>query len=170
MNENPGRCAACGGECCRTRPGVEAPDRFLAAPEPARALAAALDSGDWVLVEHVGVPWVDGRPPPEEERRRIIRYPRPATVPEKASGRVATDGAPAPCVFLGPAGCRLDFAGRPRMCQSLEPDALGDCEAAWDRRAAALAWLPHQPLVEAGQYLASPRGVSRTSSPTRKGR
>ena len=36
-------CAACGGDCCFTRPGLEAPDRFLAAPDPASALAAALD-------------------------------------------------------------------------------------------------------------------------------
>jgi Fe-S-cluster containining protein len=143
------RCAACGGQCCQTRPGLEAPERFLADADPAGALAAALASGDWVLAEHVGVPWVDGVPPPEAERRRRIRYPRPATVPERTAGALLADAAPAPCVFLAPDGCRLEAAARPRMCQSLEPDALGDCEAPWGRREAALAWLGHQPLVEA---------------------
>jgi len=143
------RCAACGGQCCLTRPGLEAPQRFLTAPDPAAALAAALASGDWVLAEHVGVPWVDGVPPPEADRRRVIRYPRPATVPERAARALLADAAAAPCVFLAPGGCRLAFEGRPRMCQSLEPDALGDCDAPWGRREAALAWLPQQALVAA---------------------
>jgi len=143
------RCAACGGQCCQTRPGLEAPERFLAAPDPVAALAAALASGDWVLAEHVGVPWVDGVPPPEAERKRLIRTPRPATVPERAARALLAEAAPAPCVFLALDGCRLAAGDRPRMCQSLEPDALGDCEAPWGRREAALAWLGHQPLVEA---------------------
>lgn len=143
------RCAACGGQCCQTRPGLEAPERFLDATDPVAALAAALASGEWVLAEHLGVPWVDGVPPPEAERRRLIRYPRPATVPERAARALLADAAPAPCVFLAPDGCRLAPDARPRLCRSLEPDALGDCEAPWGRREAALAWLGHQPLVEA---------------------
>jgi hypothetical protein len=146
-NQRPTLCAPCGGECCRTRPGVEAPERFLAADHPVAALAAALGSGDWVLLEHLGVPWRDGTPPPEAERRRIILYPRPATLLERETGRVLTSGEPSPCVFLEPGGCRLAFAARPRMCRSLVPSATGDCQAEWDRRAAALAWLPHQGLV-----------------------
>ncbi len=143
------RCAECGGQCCQTRPGLEAPERFLAAADPAAALAAVLASGEWVLAEHVGVPWVDGVPPPEAERRRRILYPRPATVAERTAGQGRAGEAPGPCVFLAPAGCRLAFEDRPRMCQSLEPDALGDCEAPWGRREAALAWCPHQDLVAA---------------------
>lgn len=146
-NERPTVCAACGGRCCRTRPGVEAPDRFAGAPDPVGALAAALGSGDWVLLEHLGVPWRDGVPPPDADRYRVIRYPRPATLAERGRGRPDASGEPSDCVFLGAAGCRLAFAERPRMCQSLEPVSDGDCAAPWDRRAAALAWLPHQALV-----------------------
>lgn len=146
-NERPDLCATCGGACCRTRPGIEAPARFLAAEEPAAALAAALSSRDWILAEHVGVPWVNGVPPPEEDRYRLIRYPRPATVAERGAGGAPSPGDFAPCVFLGPGGCRLSFPDRPRMCRSLEPAADGDCVAAWGRREAALAWLPEQELV-----------------------
>jgi Fe-S-cluster containining protein len=148
-NERRALCAECGGQCCRTRPGIEGPERFLAAPDPAAALAAALASGDWVLAAHVGRPWIDGVAPPEAERRRTIHYPRPATVHEQAEGQGRALEAPGACVFLAAGGCRLAFEARPRMCQSLEPDALGDCEAPWGRREAALAWWPHQPLVQA---------------------
>ena len=130
-NERPAICAAC-GECCRTRPGAEEPARFLAAPDPIAALARALASGDWVLARHVGV-----------------RYPRPATLAERATGRVHEGAESAPCVLLGEAGCRLPFAERPRMCRELEPWANGDCRAGWDLPDAALAWAPWQGLVEA---------------------
>lgn len=146
-NERPDLCAACGGACCRTRPGIEAPGRFLAAQDPAAALAAALSSGDWVLAEHVGVPWVNGAPPPDEDRYRVIRYPRPATVAERAAGHPLPPGEFAECVYLGAGGCTLAFPDRPRMCRSLEPAADGDCVAAWGRREAALAWLPRQELI-----------------------
>ena len=103
--------------------------------------------------------------PPEAERRLLIRYPRPATVGERAaagrgpatggSAGATADDALSPCVFLGEGGCRLDYAARPRMCQSLEPDAGGACEAAWGRREAALAWRPHQALVAAARARAA---------------
>jgi Fe-S-cluster containining protein len=146
-NERPDLCARCGGQCCLNRPGVESPDRFLAAPEPAAALARALATGEWVLAEHLGVPWVDGVEPPEAERRRLIRYPRPATLAERERGGGPRD-EPAPCVFLEAAGCRLPFPDRPRMCRALEPAPGLECEGAWGRREAALAWLPEQGWVE----------------------
>jgi hypothetical protein len=147
-NERPDLCARCGGSCCRTRPGVEAPERFLAAPDPAAALAEALASGDWVLARQVGAAWVDGVPPPDEERWRVVRVPRPATRAERAAGAVAPGPDPSPCVFLGEAGCRLPFADRPRMCRDLEPWANGECVPAWDLPEAARAWAPRQALVE----------------------
>jgi Fe-S-cluster containining protein len=146
-NERLDLCAECGGQCCRTRPGIEAPERFLAGSDPAAALAEALASGDWVLAEHVGVPWERGVEPPEAERRRVIRYPRPATVRERGGGVPRDDLAA--CTFLGEAGCRLAFADRPRMCRALVPTPGFECEGDWGRREAALAWLPHQGWVEA---------------------
>jgi Fe-S-cluster containining protein len=154
-NERRDLCAECGGQCCRTRPGLEAPERFLSAPEPAAALAEALASGDWVLAEHVGVPWVDGVEPPEAERRRLIRYPRPATLAERAEG--APSDALAPCTYLGAEGCRLAFEARPRMCRAVVPTPGFECEGDWGRLEAALAWLPHQAWVERARALAAAR-------------
>lgn len=145
--ERPDICAAC-GECCRTRPGVEAPERFLADADPAAALSRALASRDWVLARHVGVAWSDGVPPPDAERWRVIRYPRPATTSERATGSVHTGAENAPCVFLEATGCRLPFAGRPRMCRELEPWANGDCRETWDLPHAARDWAPWQGLID----------------------
>jgi hypothetical protein len=163
-NERPELCAECGGQCCLLRPGIEAPERFLAAPDPAAALVAALASGEWVLAEHVGVPWVDGAEPPEEERRRVIRYPRPATILERGGGVPRDDLAP--CTFLGPAGCRLAFDDRPRMCRALVPSPGFECEGDWGRREAALAWLQHQGWVEDARARVGP---SRTQAQSRPG-
>lgn len=129
-NERPGICAAC-GECCRTRPGLEDPARFLAAPDPRAALERALASGDWVVDRVAGV-----------------LCARPATVLERASGRVHVGAETGACVFLGDAGCRLAFDDRPRMCRELEPWAAGDCPAGWDAPDAARAWAPCQGLVD----------------------
>lgn len=146
-NQRPDRCRACGGACCQTRPGLEAPDRFLAHADPPGALAAALASGEWVLARHVGVPWVDGVPPPDAERWRELSLPRPATAAERAAGAWRAGDQVSPCVFLGADGCRLPFAARPRMCQALEPSAGEECASAWDQLDAARAWAPWQPLV-----------------------
>ncbi len=155
-NERAEVCRACGGECCRTRPGAESPERFLAEPDPVGALALALDSGDWVVAHRVGIPFEDGTPPPEEIRWRTILYVRPASRAERHG-----DGAPAQfgsqCVFLGESGCRLSFADRPRVCQSLEPWADGECRAGWDEGAAAKAWLAHQDLLARAQARRRPR-------------
>ena len=146
-NERPDLCSTC-GECCRTRPGAEAPDRFLGAADPAGALAGALASGDWVVARHAGMAWEGGEPPPGADRWRTIRYPRPATVRERGT-LVADAGADAsPCVYLDPGGCRLPFEGRPRMCRELEPWANGECVAAWDLPQAARAWGPWQGLID----------------------
>jgi len=156
--ERPEICGPCGGACCRTRPGFEAPERFLAAPDPAGALAAALLSGEWLLARHVGVPWRGGQAPPDEVRWREIQCPRPATVGERVAGKAFTSGECSPCVFLAEGGCRLPFAARPRMCRSLEPWAAGECLAAFGPGEAAEAWLPHQPLVaEALRRIAATR-------------
>jgi hypothetical protein len=132
-NERPHLCAAC-GECCRTRPGLEDPARFLSEPDPRAALARALASREWVLARVGGV-----------------HCARPATVVERATGEVHAGAETADCVFLAPGGCRLPFEGRPRMCRELEPWASGDCVATWDAPDAARAWAPCQELVEAAR-------------------
>ena len=77
-----------------------------------------------------------------------VAYPRPATVEERATGRVHTGAETAPCVFLGESGCRLAFVDRPRMCRELEPWANGDCRSGWDIPDATREWGACQGLVD----------------------
>ena len=78
-NENPTLCASCGGACCRTQPGIDHPDRFLAAADPTELLAGLLRHHAWVLALH---PWRD-------EISGVwmaLYYPRPATINEQHAG------------------------------------------------------------------------------------
>jgi hypothetical protein len=147
-NEAPVLCGICGGECCRTKPGIEGPERFLTAGDPAEALYQALASGRWVLAEHYGVPRAEGIEAAPGDMDRLLHYPRPATRREREPDLLLPEEEGNCCAFLGDSGCRLSFAGRPRMCRELEPDANFECTAAWTRRDAALAWLPWQQMVE----------------------
>ncbi|WP_298439690.1 hypothetical protein [Geobacter sp.] len=147
-NESITLCGACGGACCRTRPGIEAPGRFLATPDPAGALRDLLASGLWVLDTHYGVPYDPGKGE-RGDPDRIILYPRPATRAEQAAESIFALPGAGECVFLRDDGCALSFADRPRACQALEPAADGECSSSWTRFDAAPAWLPHQEAVAA---------------------
>lgn len=145
-NEHQTLCARCGGQCCRTRPGIEAPERFLALPDPAAALATLLSQTEWVLETHYGVPYTPGVTAPDPDR--IIQYPRPATMSEQGKDSVDITAAD-DCIYLTPTGCSLAFEARPRMCRELIPDSCFECETPWGRREAALAWLHHQDIIQA---------------------
>jgi hypothetical protein len=145
-NEDRGICARCGGDCCKTLPGIEWPERFLNSPDPAAALADLLLSGQWVLATHYGIPYAPENPPPDEIRFKKIYYPRPATVEESGKGPLALD-AVGSCCLLGAEGCGLEFNDRPRLCQELVPDSSGDCLAPVNKGNAALAWLPYQVII-----------------------
>lgn len=146
-NEDIQLCARCGGQCCLTRPGIEAPERFLSNGDLTAALLTALTSGNWVLEEHRGIPYEPGLTAPDPER--LIRYPRPATVHERQQPGFSPLPESGPCVFLMDTGCQLLFAERPRLCRELIPDVCFECESPWGRRQAALAWLPWQDQVQA---------------------
>lgn len=145
-NEHRSICARCGGQCCRTRPGIEAPERFLALPDPATALAELLLRHEWMLETHYGVPYTPGVTAPDPDR--IIQYPRPATVIEQRADNKDQSRSD-DCTYLTPTGCSLAFEARPRMCRELIPDSCFECESPWGRREAALAWLHHQDIIQA---------------------
>ena len=148
-NECPVLCSICGGECCRTKPGIDSPERVLVAADPELALHDLLASGKWVLDRHRGTPIRAGVERTAEDADRIIYYPRPATSSEYARGVLLTmegEGA-GECVFLDPDVCSLSFEERPKMCRSLEPEVNFECWLSWTRLDAALAWLPWQELV-----------------------
>ncbi len=141
-NEDLPICASCGGECCQTQPGIDHPDRFLAAADPAGLLAGLLADYSWVLSLH---PWRDE----ESGIWLALYYPRPAKIIERAAQSTVALDDTSPCVFLTPSGCRLDFTERPYLCQVLEPHPGFDCSAPWGKRDAAIAWRPHQELIHA---------------------
>ena len=140
-------CAVCGGDCCRTMPGIDSPERYLAAPDPTGALFQTLASGLWVLDRHYGLPPGDNGEPQIMASELLLFYPRPATLAERDTVGIMAQGGVGECVFLDTDGCRLSFSDRPRMCQALEPDTTFECTSSWTRLAAARAWLPLQELV-----------------------
>jgi Fe-S-cluster containining protein len=144
-NEDIQLCARCGGQCCLTKPGIEAPERFNASGDLAAALHDALASGNWVLEEHLGIPYQTESASPDPDR--LIYYPRPATLAEQQQSAITPLPGSGVCVFLTDNGCQLAFAERPRLCRELVPDVCFECESPWGRREAALAWLPWQDHV-----------------------
>lgn len=151
-NEDFSVCGACGGDCCRTRPGIESPGRFLAAANPAEELSRLLASGLWVLDTHHGVPYDPGKGE-KGDPDRIILYPRPATRQEQAAGSLRVVPGAGECVLLGDDGCTLPFAERPRACQALEPAADFACTSSWTRFDAAREWQHHQDVITAALAL-----------------
>ncbi len=148
-NECPVLCSICGGECCRTKPGIDGPERVLAAEDPAEELVRFLTSGFWVLDRHYGTPPGGTSAPGNGDGERLIYYLRPATLVEREQGSLTAIPGPGECVFLAEEGCRLPFAERPRMCRALEPEVNFECSSSWTRGDAALAWLPCQQMVTA---------------------
>lgn len=140
-------CTLCGGECCKTKPGIEAPERFVRGSSVETLLTEALSSGLWVLDRHRGVPTAAETKPDERDRFITIWYPRPATIRERSEGALFGSGEAGACVFLTESGCRLSFADRPLMCSALEPDVAFECSSSWTRLDAALAWLPFRQQV-----------------------
>lgn len=148
-NECQVLCSICGGECCRTKPGIEGPERFTKLHDPVRALADLLASGLWVLDEHLGTYLTF----PGGNGELTILYPRPATTAERKAGPLTVIPGSGECVFLAAEGCRLPFGERPRMCRELVPEVNFECHADWTRRDAADAWLPWQDTVRAALEL-----------------
>jgi|GEM_PF-1110103 len=162
-NEDAALCGACGGDCCRTRPGIEAPERFLAAANPAEELARLLASGLWVLDTHYGVPY-DPAKGETGAPDRIILYPRPATRREHAAGSLQAVPGAGECVLLGDHGCTLPFTERPRACQALEPAADFACTSSWSRFDAAREWQHHQDVITAALGLLGSTSAATGSS------
>jgi Fe-S-cluster containining protein len=147
-NENLALCGRCGGACCRTRPGIEAPDRFLASGDMADTLQKALSSGNWVLETHIGLPITEETAALPDRMDIVTFYPRPATVQERNQHSLFALPGTGECVFLSDSGCHLPFAERPKLCRSLEPHSFFECDSSWKRPDAALAWRPWQDIIK----------------------
>jgi len=146
-NESFSLCSECGGECCRTKPGIESPERFTRTGDLGEELYRALASGEWVLDRHMGLPVTPETAGLPDRMDRITLYPRPATIEERASGAILAGEGGGICTFLQANGCRLSFSERPRMCRALEPNGNFHCTTSWGRPDAALAWFPWQETI-----------------------
>ncbi len=153
-NESKQICSSCGGDCCRTKPGIEAPERFQAGEELAESLAEHLASGYWVLDHHYGLPPTQDSPGIPAADLELF-YPRPANRGELHMESNLPAEKAMECVFLDHSGCRLPFAERPLMCRALKPAADFNCSSDWTRREAALSWYPWQQEVARARRLAA---------------
>lgn len=140
--ENPEMCARCGGKCCAYYPGITSPEQWGAPDKEVmrRRIAAALDSGRYVLDDWVGNPKVEH----ELDLSVVAVYMvRPAVKDGKR--RLLNNG---PCTFLGNSGCDLSYTDRPRQCSNLVPGADGeDCSGSYDKRQAAIDWMDYQDVL-----------------------
>lgn len=139
-NERADVCGPCGGECCKSGPGIFHPNDFADLP---RDLRLAIDSGRICLDWWEG--FFDGAPGP-------VYFVRPAVVGHEGRAlHPAWDGA---CANLTPSGCVLPFAKRPWQCRALVPKSNGKpCHYPGkpshegNKEMGVRAWLPHQGLL-----------------------
>ena len=136
--ERPDLCGPCGGRCCKTMPGAAFPHDFPG--DLAVEVKRALEVGRWAI------DWWHGDPRPRGRRDRTY-FVRPATVGREGKRLDPSWGGA--CTFHGPAGCSI-FATRPSGCRGLEPRPdQRHCEIRHSsKQDAAIAWVPHQKLLE----------------------
>ncbi len=140
-------CSDCGGQCCKSAPGITAPEDWGAPDRATMAtrLRAAFASLDYAI------DWWVGDPRPRGKLDRVL-FVRPATT--LARGELYDPSWGAPCSLLGPTGCKLDHDARPYECRALKPVQAADrsnghgCKGYTSKRAMSLLWIPYQSVIE----------------------
>lgn len=139
MYVNASICTPCGGRCCKTKPGITAPEEW-GAPDVEvmhMRLAAAFRSGKYAI------DWWEGEFPDTD----VIspRYVRPAIEGDRGIEDPAWAGSGS-CVFLSGKGCELEHDARPLQCRTLIPSADGKCKApeGVKHTDTIASWIPYQ--------------------------
>jgi hypothetical protein len=148
--ERPEICAKCGGECCKTLPGITSPEDWGAPNrnEMKRRLSAAFRSKNYAIDCWEG----DPRPGKSEPGINGL-FVRPATT--HAVGKLYDYSWGGECVFLTECGCSLQSERRPFGCRTLEPVSPrermkhGCKEHGGDKREMGIAWLPYHDVLKA---------------------
>ena len=142
--ENSEICSNCGGACCIAHPGMAFPEDILRLAPGAGmtdALLAAFERG------YVVDSW-EGKCCPEQEVFTAY-YVRPKCHTDNHIRNATWGGV---CCFLGPKGCRLEFAARPRVCRELQPrkshNPGQNCVAGAGKQEACIAWLPYNQEIQ----------------------
>ena len=137
---NPPICAACGGKCCKTIPGIYWPSDIV--PLTADRIAAMIRA-DLACID-----WWEGPIEPEAPSRCLFLRGRAVNDHGAITGSWGGQ-----CTQLTEQGCRLEWEARPRVCRELMPGAtLGDdcvVPEGLDKRSCAATWLPYQALLKA---------------------
>lgn len=138
-------CAECGGECCKSMPGIYSPEDF-GAPDRVvmkRRIEAAF------LANTACVDWWEGKLggaySPKHVRPQIAR----------AYGRLRDPSWGGECSLLTPTGCSLAHDDRPYGCRALKPKAefYGTCTMPKDykdpKKSGTMQWVKYQDVIEA---------------------
>lgn len=146
MYDNTKLCSECGGECCKSLPGILFPEDVGEVTHS--NIKRLLDTGRYTI------DWWEGDPRYVRERRRPLMdrcmFVRPAV-----KGKEGETFDPAwsgnDCTFLTSSGCQLEPEKRPTGCKLLEPKSLG-CRYRGkmkdSKREGALAWLKYQVMLD----------------------
>lgn len=121
-------------------PGIAFPEDF--GPDLKTAVNEALLTRRWAI------DWWEGDPRDGMYELDQCYYVRPATKHALFWPRDGSWGGE--CTFLSDNGCQLEFSSRPKSCRMLEPASDGHCDLhGYEKGFCALAWLPHQNMLEA---------------------
>lgn len=129
-------CTPCGGNCCKTYPGIVSPED-VGAPDLERMtqrLEVMLRSGRYTI------DWWEGDD---------VEFVRPAQVGHE--GKHRHGGGAGACSLLSESGCVLEHDDRPLGCRGLKPvpKAAGGCEPHESKEHQVHAWEPYQELLRA---------------------
>lgn len=139
-NERPDLCGPCGGQCCKSIPGIYAPEDFGADLEA--ALRAGIKEGR-VAFDY----WEEDGDLP------MTYYARPPV--RGRLDRLVDASWGGPCSLLREEGCALTWFERPSGCRDLVPSPEGyhDCDSAShpgenSKLIQARAWSPYQDIIK----------------------
>lgn len=137
----PDLCAPCGGKCCKSLPGINAPEDFGATKkEMLGRIVEALKTGRY------SIDWYEGDPRPvKKQKLELVRFVRPAT--KHAVGKLLDPSWGGECTFLTENGCSFEHDQRPFGCRSLEPGESVCIDRGGEKAGAAMRWIPFQGLL-----------------------
>lgn len=146
-------CEPCGGKCCKSYPGINAPEDFGAPnrDEMRTRIRAALLSGRWAI------DWWEGDPRgydhgDDDDYLSSSEFIRPAQ--KGHENEIEHAGWGGACTFLTATGCELAHDDRPRNCRGLIP-TLGPMTCQERREDGSpvekvdyvLAWIPYLDVI-----------------------
>lgn len=127
-------CTACGGRCCQEYAGEYHPDDI--GPITVDSLASKFADGTYAI------DWWEGDVRPGKSEWSCSMFIRPAHVGVTKLRDPSWGGT---CIHWHTVGgCCFEWHRRPKGCRELVPDKKRNCTRVFDKRAAALAWVPYQ--------------------------